>query len=62
MADEWTFDVIVDPCVPPGKVYIVPQGLAVPVETFCRCGRLPEPDYQPRATVTISLPDAEDPT
>jgi hypothetical protein len=59
MADEWNFEVIVDPQCPPDVAYIVPRGTAVPTQTYgCGCPIAP-PGYQPRATITISVPTDE---
>ena len=62
MADEWEFEVILDPQCPPGMAYIVPKGLAVPTQTYgCECPVVPP--GRPRATITISVPtDETDPT
>lgn len=57
MAD-WTFDVIIDPHCPPGKVYVVPSGVAPYLLDYDCPMELPA---DPRCTVTISLPDGEDP-
>lgn len=58
MADEWDFEVIEDPQCPPGMAYIVPKGMAVPTETYGYGCPIVPPGYQPRATITISVPDA----
>lgn len=63
MADEWNFEVIREPQCPPGMAYIVPKGMAVPTETYGFGRPIVPPGYQPRATITISVPtDDTEPT
>lgn len=56
MAEAWDFEVILDPQCPPGMAYIVPKGMAVRTETYGFGCPIVPPGYQPRATVTISVP------